>query len=148
MQIAKPCGSTDPAWLALRLCLWPDPSAPEHLSAMADSIARGHYVRIAMTDSDGAVGFVEASMRVDYVNGTSSSPVAFLEGLYVAADFRRRGIARALVQSVVEWARHEGCRELASDSLLDNPGAHAAHRALGFEETERVVYLRRALQDA
>jgi aminoglycoside 6'-N-acetyltransferase I len=147
MRIVEPRGSTDRAWLALRLRLWPEAPQPEHLSGMADSLARGHYVRLAMTESDGAVGFVEASKRVDYVNGTSSSPVAFLEGLYVAPDFRRRGIARALVQSVVEWARDGGCRELASDSLLDNPGAHAAHRALGFEETERVVYFRRTLQD-
>ena len=56
-----------------------------------------------------------------------------------------QGVARALVESVAQWARSAGCAELASDSLLDNPLAHAAHRALGFEETERVVYFRRAL---
>lgn len=148
MQITTPRGSTDPAWLALRLALWPDASEPEHLSGMADFIARGYYVRLAMTNSGTAVGFVEASKRVDYVNGTGSSPVAFLEGLYVAPNSRRQGIARALVDSVVQWAMREGCSELASDSLLDNAGAHAAHRALGFEETERVVYFRRALHDA
>jgi aminoglycoside 6'-N-acetyltransferase I len=58
---------------------------------------------------------------------------------------RRRGIARALVESVTDWALQQGCSELASDSLLDSFAAHAAHRALGFEETERVVYFRRAL---
>ena len=87
-------------------------------------------------------------MRVDYVNGTNSSPVAFLEGLYVARSSRRQGVAHALVESVVEWALAQGCRELASDSLLDNTAAHAAHRALGFEETERVVYFPRKLHDA
>ena len=91
------------------------------------------------------MGLVEASRRVDYVNGTSSSPVAFLEGLYVVPASRRQGVARTLVQSVVRWALAEGCSELASDSLLDNPAAHATHRALGFEETERVVYFRRGL---
>jgi aminoglycoside 6'-N-acetyltransferase I len=145
MQITAPQGSDDRAWLALRLALWPDGSPAEHLAAMTDTLARGHYVRLAVNASGSAVGFVEASKRVDYVNGTTSSPVAFLEGLYVVAGSRRQGIARALVKSVVAWALQQGLSELGSDSLLDNPQAHAAHRALGFEETERVVYFHRVL---
>jgi len=47
----------------------------------------------------------------------------------------------------VKWALQEGLSELASDSLLDHPAAHAAHQALGFAETERAVYFRRALRD-
>jgi aminoglycoside 6'-N-acetyltransferase I len=146
MQITVPTGSTDRAWLALRSALWPDASAAEQLSGMADAIARGHYVRIATVDGS-ALGLVEAAKRVDYVNGTSSSPVAFVEGLYVAPQVRRRGIARALVEAVARWASREGCTELASDALLDNRTAHAVHHALGFEETERVVYFRRPLRD-
>ena len=148
MQLKAPQGSSDGAWLALRSALWPEVSGAEQLSGMVDAVARGHYVRLAMTASGSAIGLVEASKRVDFVNGTSSSPVAFLEGLYVVPASRRQGVARALVQSVVEWALAEGCCELASDSLLDNSGAHAAHRALGFEESERVVYFRRGLRDA
>ena len=33
---------------------------------------------------------------MDYVNGCTTSPVGFLEGLYVAAAARRQGVARAL----------------------------------------------------
>jgi aminoglycoside 6'-N-acetyltransferase I len=61
---------------------------------------------------------------------------------------RRQSVARVLVDSVAGWASSEGCMELASDSLLDNTAAHEMHRALGFEETERVVYFRRVLRDA
>lgn len=148
MHLTVPKGNGDRAWLALRRALWPDVSEVEQLSEMADALRRGHYVRLAVTDAGSAVGFVEASKRVDHVNGTSSSPVAFMEGLYIVAEFRRRGVARALVDSVVTWALEQGCSELASDSLLENSSAHAAHRALGFEETERVVYFRRALPGA
>ena len=148
LHITPPRGSTDSAWLALRLALWPEASEAEHLSQMAEAIARGQYVRLAMAADGSALGFVEASKRSDYVNGTSSSPVAFLEGLYVVPGVRRQGVARTLVESVVKWALGEGCTELASDALLDNRAAHAAHRALGFEETERVVYFRRALHHA
>jgi aminoglycoside 6'-N-acetyltransferase I len=148
MKIAAPRSFDDPQWLVQRVALWPEASEAEHLSAMADALARSHFVRLASLKVGPTIGLVEASKRVDYVNGTSSSPVAFLEGLYVAPHFRRRGVARALVESVVRWALTEGCTELASDCLLDNVGAHAAHCALGFKETERVVYFRRGLRDA
>lgn len=146
MKIIDPANATDPDWLSLRSSLWPDGTETEHLHYMADALARGHCVRLALTPDGCAVGFIEASRRVDYVNGTSTSPVAFLEGLYVTPSARRQGVARALVDEVERWAAAQGCSELASDSPIENVKAHAAHRALGFEETERVVYFRRAVR--
>lgn len=148
MRIVRPANATDPAWLSLRSRLWPDGSTPEHLRYMADAFARGHFVRLASLPDGATVGFVEASRRLDYVNGTSTSPVAFLEGLYVEPFARRQGVARALVTEVERWAAAQGCGELASDSPIDNATAHATHRALGFEETERVVYFRRDVSAA
>jgi aminoglycoside 6'-N-acetyltransferase I len=145
MEIALPAGSDDSRWLLLRSRLWPHTTGAEHLLEMAGGLARGDFVRLAVTAEGRAVGFVEASMRHDFVNGTSSSPVAFLEGLYVEPPARRSGVARALVARVDRWARDEGCSELASDSLLEDADAHAVHLALGFEETERVVYFRRSV---
>ena len=147
MRLTAPSGGSDRAWLALRSALWPDASETEHLTGMLDAIARRHYVRLAVSADGSVLGFVEASKRTDYVNGTSSSPVAFLEGLYVVPAARRNGIARTLVGSVATWASREGCSEFASDALLQNATAHLVHRALGFEETERVVYFRKALHD-
>jgi aminoglycoside 6'-N-acetyltransferase I len=147
MALATP-GVHDRRWLALRLRLWPQASEAEQLREMADAIAHGHFVRIAIGHDGSAVCFVEASKRADYVNGTSSSPVAFLEGLYVEPASRHRGIARLLVAAVAAWATAQRCSEIASDSRLDNDAAHAVHRALGFTETERVVYFCRPLHGA
>src|SRR6516225_3452385 len=143
VQLAPPADAEDPRWLALRLRLWPEGTEADHRDGMADSLARGHFVMLALSPDGAAAGFVEASKRHDYVNGTSSSPVAFLEGLYVEPNFRRKGVARSLVGAVESWARAERLCELASDSPLSNTDAHTAHRALGFDETERVVYFRR-----
>jgi aminoglycoside 6'-N-acetyltransferase I len=148
MRIAPPASFSDAKWLLLRARLWPHVTEPDHLREMGDVLARGHFVRLALEAHDSAVGFVEASKRVDYVNGTSSSPVVFLEGLYVEPASRRKGVARALIDEVERWALAERCSELASDSPLENVAAHAAHLALGFEETERVVYFRRAVHRA
>jgi len=145
MRIEPPSGSTDHRWLGLRLALWPHASADEHLQEMRAVTERGDCILLALGASDDALGLAEAAKRHDYVNGTETSPVAFLEGLYVVPRARRTGIARALVAAIVEWARGEGLSELASDASLDNAGSHAMHRALGFAETERVVFFRRGL---
>jgi aminoglycoside 6'-N-acetyltransferase I len=143
-----PCTSTAQAgWLALRQALWPDCPADEHLAEMQSFLdLPDKFAQFLAVDADGqAAGFVEASLRTDYVNGTDGSPVAFLEGLYVAPAYRRKGMAGRLVAAVVAWARARDCSELASDALLENEASHAMHAALGFEETERVVFFRKRL---
>ena len=92
-----------------------------------------------------AVGLIEVAARGDYVNGTRTSPVAFLEGIYVVPDARRRGVARELVACAERWASSLGIREFASDARIENEASHAMHRHLGFGETERVVYFRKDL---
>jgi cupin 2 domain-containing protein len=71
--------------------------------------------------------------------------IGYLEGWWVDADRRRLGVGRALVRACEDWARAAGCVELASDAKLDNVAGHLAHRAVGFEETERLVAFRKAL---
>ena len=100
---------------------------------------------IAHSAAGEPIGLAEAALRGDYVNGTASTPVAFLEGIYVLPDARRQGVAAALIGEVERWARDCGCRELASDALLGNELSHAVHCGLGFEETERVVFFRKPL---
>ena len=100
---------------------------------------------VALDGARSAVGFVEVALRNDHVNGTTTSPVAFLEGIYVVPSARTQGIARALVTRAEQWAGRIGCSEFASDARFENAASHAMHRALGFSETERVVYFRKAL---
>ena len=57
-----------------------------------------------------------------------------------------QGVARRLFGEAQRWAVGIGCVELASDALVDNTQSHAMHLALGFEETERVVFFRKLLQ--
>ncbi|TYT27495.1 GNAT family N-acetyltransferase [Luteimonas viscosa] len=135
------------AWGRLRVALWPDEAgvdAPRELRAALQP-ASGACVLLAVSVDGEAIGFAEARRRVDYVNGTGSSPVGFLEGWYVAPAWRGRGVGRALVTGVEAWTRAIGCDELASDALLGNVPSHAAHLGCGFEETERVVYFRKRL---
>lgn len=142
------CSSLDqPGWLDLRLALWADATAEDHRGYMAISLAQPErFLQLMMYDErHEPVGFIEASIRTDYVNGTESSPVGFVEGVFVVPAWRRCGVARQLYAAIADWARARGCRELASDALIDNEASQRAHRALGFRETERVVYFTREL---
>ncbi|AWH54318.1 aminoglycoside 6'-N-acetyltransferase [Stenotrophomonas sp. ESTM1D_MKCIP4_1] len=132
------------AWARLRLGLWPDADDPLHVLAQSLADAEG-AVFLACLQEGEAVGFAEVRLRHDYVNGTDSSPVGFLEGWYVQPQWQGHAVGRALLAAVQAWTRAAGCSELASDSRVEDVQAHAAHRACGFEETERVVYFRMAL---
>lgn len=135
------------AWAALRHELWPELEVRQHRTE-AEAALRAPQTLVAFLcrDTDGKpVGLAEASVRSDYVNGCETTPVAFLEGIIVAAASRRRGVAALLVAAVEDWARSKGLTELASDADLANIASHQMHAALGFEETERVVYFRRSL---
>jgi aminoglycoside 6'-N-acetyltransferase I len=135
------------AWLELRLALWPGERRDEFTADIAALLADpGDTINlIAHAETGEAAGFAEAALRHDYVEGCSTSPVAFLEGIYVVPEHRRKGVAAALIRAVEDWGRQNGCTEFASDALIDNLDSQAMHRAMGFTETERVVYFHKDL---
>ena len=47
-------------------------------------------------------------------------PVAFVEGIYVRTPYRHQGVGTALIRWAEQWARQQGCVELASDALIEN----------------------------
>jgi len=49
------------------------------------------------------------------------------------------------VEAAELWAVGEGCKEMASDAHLWNAISHEAHKALGFEEGNRLVHFRKHL---
>ena len=129
----------------MRAALWPD-ADPAELAAELDALlADPNQVAFVAEREDGRLcGFAEAGVR-PFANGVDEAPCAFLEGWWVDQDVRRSGVGRALVAAVETWARGRGFAELGSDALLDNTLGHQAHRALGFEERERVVYFRKRI---
>lgn len=134
-------------WAYMRAELWPEVSLPEHRDDILAQLKSGgeEVTFLAFDDEGEAIGFAEAAIRHDYVNGCDSSPVVFLEGIFIEPSARRSGIARALADAVREWGRGHGCTEMASDADITNEASHAFHAALGFAETERVVYFRKSI---
>jgi aminoglycoside 6'-N-acetyltransferase I len=132
-------------WLELRQALWSWALAEHRTEALAALANPGAVTFLARDDQGQAIGFAEATLRHDYVNGCTTSPAGFLEGIFVKEPNRGQGVARALVQAVEDWTLRRGCRELASDAWIDDSNSHRMHARLGFSETERVVYFRKSL---
>ena len=95
--------------------------------------------------NDEAIGFAQCQLRYDYVEGTSSSPVGYLEGLFVKKEFRKQGFAKKLVVDCENWSKEKGCREFASDCELENEQSLAMHLKLGFVEANRIICFKKDL---
>ena len=93
---------------------------------------------LAMSD-EGAVGFAQCGLRCDYVEGTAGSPVGYLEGIFIVEEYRKRGLAREMLENCQRWARQKGCIEFASDCELDNDDSRRFHLRMGFEEVNRII---------
>lgn len=119
--------------------LWPEHTAEEMKEDLADILAQEDAAYFLAYDQDGAVGFAQCQLRHDYVEGTESSPVGYLEGIYVADGYRQMGIARELLTACERWARTKGCAEFASDCELDNVQSLQFHLNMGFEEANRII---------
>ncbi|PHQ63930.1 MAG: hypothetical protein COC10_03700 [Sphingobium sp.] len=135
-------------WALMRAALWPETALADHRDEILGLLGQPDGKAAAFLvsdDQDDAVGFAEATLRHDHVNGCETTPVAFLEGIFVEPIARRTGAARALTEAVLAWGRNHGCKELASDADIFNYASHDFHAALGFTETERVVYFRRPI---
>ena len=122
---------------ALMAALWGG-SPADMAETFSAVLKEGGAVFLAQAAGE-PVGFAQVQLRRDYVEGARTSPVGYLEGLYVREGFRRRGAATALVALCQDWAKAQGCQEFASDCELGNEASQAFHQAAGFTEANRIV---------
>lgn len=139
-SIRRAMAEDKPDWLRMRQGLWPD--APiEYLNFdMDDRLADPEYAVFIASGADGKlVAFIEAGLR-SYGEGCETSPVGYIEAWYVDEHIRGQKLGREMVYAAEHWAREKGCREMASDTWLENEASIAAHFRLGYEEADRLVH--------
>jgi aminoglycoside 6'-N-acetyltransferase I len=150
----RPARASDLQQLALLLeALWPDSSAEEHgqelrllLGGKADQVLTTPLAIFVAEASDGKlVGFLEVDLRSHADGCNPARPVGYVEGWYIAEDYRRHGIGKKLLAAAEDWARSHKCVEMASDALIDNEVSQRAHEALGYKVVDRCVHYRKRL---
>ena len=130
-------------WLSFSLALFPQYTREEMEVAQGRRSQLNTNQTLMAKVHDRPVGYVTISIRTDYVEGTSSSPVGYLESIFVAPDFRNRGVARALYDEGESWCRQQGCIEMGSDTWDWNKEARDFHKQLGFKEVHTLTHFRK-----
>ena len=125
--------------------LWPEHTVEEFEQEMASLLADHECAVFLAVADERPVALAQCQLRYDYVEGTESSPVGYLEGIFVSEAFRRQGIAGRLLHSCEEWARTVGCREFASDCELANEESRQFHLRMGFAEANRIICFTKSL---
>lgn len=124
-------------WLRLRSEFWPSRDPNEHRVTLArfftGEVPEPAAAFLARDETGRAIGLIELSIRA-YAEGCHQPNPAYVEGVYVVPDCRLTGVASQLLAQAEQWARAQGCRDLASDSDPANKASAALHTAAGFRD--------------
>ncbi len=119
--------------------LWSEADYNDLYEDFQEIIDKNDEICLLIYENGIPVGFIHASTRYDYVEGSQGSPVGYIEGIYVEDNHRRKGYSKRLVKEVEKWAKNKGYSELASDCELENEDSIAFHKGVDFAEANRIV---------
>ena len=128
-----------PTLAQLALLLWPEHTLEDLIKEFTDIDNSEDAAFFLAYDHEEPVGFAQCQLRHEYVEGTDSSPVGYLEGIFVKENYRSKGYARQLLAECEKWAITKGCCEFASDCELDNVTSLQFHLSMCFEEVNRII---------
>ena len=123
----------------LAIQMWEENEIDELTGGFEEIIASPEGVVFLAEEEGQPIAFAQCQLRHDYVEGTDSSPVGYLEGIFVKEEYRKQGYARRLVAACEEWAKEQGCSEFASDCELTNTTSLEFHKRMGFLEANRII---------
>ncbi len=129
----------------LAIQMWEDNEIEELAEHFEKLVADEEAACFLKYVDDEAVGFAQCQLRHDYVEGTETSPVGYLEGILVEEAYRHKGYAKELLLECEKWAKSKGCTEFASDCELENEESLRFHMAMQFEEANRVICFRKSI---
>ena len=131
--------------------LWPENPAEHYAEEITPTLAGTPVsslptiILVAESADTTLVGFLEVALRSHADGCDVRHPVGYLEGWYLIESHRGRGLGKQLLAAAENWARAQGCTEMASDAWIDNDLSHRVHERLGFEVVDRCVHYRKSL---
>lgn len=109
----------------------PNPEKQRRGLAALLASPNGH-IAIARSPEGRAVGMATAQLVVSTAEG---APSAWVEDVVVREGWRGRGLGRALLEAVLDWARQHGATRAQLLADLDNTPALAFYDHLGWQPT-------------
>ena len=100
-------------------------------------MAHGESVLFLAERKGGVVGFTQLFPMFSSVR---AGRIWVLNDLYVAADARRSGVARSLLDAAARFAKDDGAARIVLETARDNTAARALYRAAGWVEDDSQWY--------
>lgn len=114
----------------------------ESSSALASALGDGTYVGwLALDGGDRVVAGAGAHIKAQFPrvipdgSGVASGAVPLVVNVYTEPEWRRKGVARALMTALMEWAVQQGCDRIV---LHASDAGRALYTSLGFEPTNEM----------
>lgn len=123
----------------LAVLMWDNNSVDELTDEFSEILSKDDAQIFLKYEDDTPVGFAQCQLRYDYVEGTETTPVGYLEGIFIMEGYRNRGYAKELLNKCEMWAKDKGCKEFASDCEIDNDISFRFHKAMNFTEANRII---------
>jgi GNAT superfamily N-acetyltransferase len=99
-------------------------------------LRRGAMALYLAKVGDEVVGSAAAFLNDGRTNQILRDRAATIAGVFVEPSYRGRGIARALTESALAWARRQGCTSIRLTASKD---AEGLYRSLGFQDGRELV---------
>lgn len=138
-MIYKAAETDIPTIADLAVLLWEGSTIEELAAEFAEIIHSDGCAVFLSVEENTVVGFAWVQLRHDYVEGTNSSPVGYLEAIFVKSEYRKSGYGKELLKHCEQWTTEKGCTEFASDCELTNNMSLAFHLNMGFTEANRII---------
>lgn len=144
-MIRKACKEDSLVLAKMARKIWDNDSVEELKKEFEEFADDPNIVSFIKYEDGNPIAFANLSIRYDYVEGCETTPVAYLEGIFVDEKYRNRGYGRDLLIACENWAKDRDIKEFASDCELTNTDSFAFHKAIGFEETNRIICFKKDL---
>lgn len=123
----------------LAVLMWDSHSVGELIAKFSEIISNDRSQFFLKYENDIPIGFAQCQLRYDYVEGTTTTPVGYLEGIFIKDGYRNKGYAKELLSECEAWAKENGCKEFASDCEINNIDSFQFHKAMNFTEANRII---------
>lgn len=122
------------------------PDSEQRARATFERIAQNeaHHLLVAVCD-----GTVAASVTVTVIQSLTHAqrPYAVVEHVVTHSDFRRRGLASALLGRAREIAQENECYKLMLITGRKDEGVHKLYRSCGYHSEGKTAYVLSLIED-
>lgn len=89
-------------------------------------------------ENEEIVGYIYCKINTGE-NGSTNNLEALIDGLYVLEEYRKKGIATALINKAKQWCRNKNVKYIMINVLEDNKTALNLYSKLNFNDYEKTL---------